>query len=168
MHIPRLRLPDAAGKVAVVLGLANAAVSAYWLVGGTALLDTVGGEIERWGRERGPLVVLALAVVVVIKTAVAIVPMANDTEVLGRWVRRLGWVAALVLVVYGGLLTTVGLLVQVGVIDAAAEADTKALAWHAFFWDPWFFMWGVALVLHFGRSPLDSTAGPSPHTLVSL
>lgn len=155
MQIPRLRQPDAAGKAAIALGLANAAVSAYWLLGGTALLDTVGGEIERWGRERGPFVVLALAGVVVIKSAVAVVPMVDDAAMLGRWIRRLGWVAAVVLVLYGGLLTMVGLLVQVGVINAAAEADTKALAWHAFFWDPWFLIWGIALVLHLRRSPPD-------------
>src|SRR3954452_7741650 len=42
-----------AAWTAAVLGLASAAVSAYWTAGGTALLDTVGGAIEFAGR--GPV-----------------------------------------------------------------------------------------------------------------
>ena len=41
-----------AAVIAASLGAASGAVSAYWALGGTALIDTVGGEIERWGRER--------------------------------------------------------------------------------------------------------------------
>ena len=41
-----------AAAIAASLGSASAAMSAYWALGGTALLDTVDGEIERWGRER--------------------------------------------------------------------------------------------------------------------
>lgn len=44
----------AAAAIAAGLGLASAAVSAYWAAGGTVLLDTIGGELERWGRERSP------------------------------------------------------------------------------------------------------------------
>lgn len=157
MPNPILRRPGGAGVVAVILGLSNAAVSAFWLFGGTALLDTVGGEIEQWGRERGASVLVALTGVVLVKVAIAIVPLVDFAGLAGRWVRRLGWVAAVILVVYGGLLTTVGLLVQFGVVDTAAEADAKALAWHAFFWDPWFLLWGVALVLHLSATAIRTT-----------
>ena len=37
-----------AAVIAASLGAASAAMSVYWALGGTALLDTVGGEIERW------------------------------------------------------------------------------------------------------------------------
>ena len=48
---------------------------------------------------------------------------------------------------YGGLLTVGGLAVESGAVDAAADADRRALAWHAFLWDPWFCLWGVAFVV---------------------
>ena len=145
MALRSLRTVGAAGRVAIFLGLGNAAVSAYWLLGGTALLDTVGGDIERWGRERGPLVLLALTGVVLVKTAVAIVPLVDVDE---PWKRRVRWVERL-----AGLLTAVGLLVQSGVIKASDDADTRALAWHTYFWDPWFLLWGGALMIHLRPAP---------------
>ncbi|PZS36509.1 MAG: hypothetical protein DLM59_01075 [Pseudonocardiales bacterium] len=36
-----------------------------------------------------------------------------------------------------------GLMVQFGVIAASASADHRALAWHAYLWDPWFLVWGL-------------------------
>ena len=45
-----------------------------------------------------------------------------------------------------------GLLVEAGVIDAADDADEHAIAWHAFFWDPWFLLWGVAVTVAMWRS----------------
>ena len=61
--------------IATVLGAASAAVSAYWALGGTALLDTVGGEIERWGRERSADVVATLWVITVAKLVGAVAPL---------------------------------------------------------------------------------------------
>lgn len=107
MAFRSLRTVGAAGQAAILLGLSNAAVSAYWLLGGTALLDTVGGDIERWGRERGPLVLIALAGVVLVKTAVGIVPLVDVGEPWKQRVQWAGLLAAWVLVVYGGLLTVV-------------------------------------------------------------
>ncbi|MET0457919.1 MAG: hypothetical protein ABW195_01635, partial [Ilumatobacteraceae bacterium] len=66
--------------------------------------------------------------------------------------RILGWIAAVTLTIYGGLLTLVGLLVEAGVVDASADADHKALAWHAYFWDPWFLLWGAAFVIALWRT----------------
>jgi hypothetical protein len=56
-----------AALIAAALGIGHAAVSAYWAVGGTWLLDTIGGELERWGRERQPSVVVALWLIAVLK-----------------------------------------------------------------------------------------------------
>jgi hypothetical protein len=138
--------------VAAGLGAGHALVSAYWALGGTALLDTIGGSLEEWGRDRGPAVVAALWAIVAVKLVVALAAPVLAGVGAGRlpvWTRsrtprRLGWVAAGVLVAYGGLLTLVGLLVQAGAIDAAADADDRALAWHAYLWDPWFLLWGLA------------------------
>ena len=132
------------------LGAASAAVSAYWALGGTALLDTIGGEIERWGRERSADVVATLWVITLAKLVGAVAPLVLVGVGAGRlpaWtrartLRTLGWIVAIGLAVYGGVLTVAGLLVDAGVLDPAGDADEHAIAWHAYFWDPWFLLWG--------------------------
>jgi Na+/H+-dicarboxylate symporter len=42
-------------------------VSAYWAAGGTALLWTIGGDLERLGRQGGTAVVITLAITAVAK-----------------------------------------------------------------------------------------------------
>jgi hypothetical protein len=144
----RTRQVAVAKWVAISLGTMNAAATGYWLAGGTALLSTVGGEIEEWGRQRSGGVLVVLAVVLLVKVGVAVLPLVLD-RVRGPYVRQvgrgLGWTAAVVLTLYGGLLTVVGLMVQAGVVDESSDADDTALAWHAFLWDPWFLAWGIAL-----------------------
>jgi hypothetical protein len=143
---------ERAAVVACALGLGHAAVSAYWALGGTALLDTIGGSIERWGREREPALIAALWLIVVVKMIVGLAaPVLAGVGAGhlpswtgGRVPRILGWIAATVLVLYGGVLTVAGLLAEAGVLEVAADADQRALAWHAFVWDPWFLLWGVA------------------------
>ena len=149
-----------AAVIAASLGAASAAMSAYWALGGTALLDTVGGEIERWGRERSASVVATLWLITVAKLAGAVAPLVLvgvGARRLPAWttaqpMRVLGWIVAVGLVAYGGVLTVVGLLVDAGVIDPADDADERAIAWHAFFWDPWFALWGGAFTVAMWRS----------------
>jgi hypothetical protein len=77
---------DVAAGVALVLGTGHAAVSAYWLAGGTALLDTIGGSIEQWARDRSGTTVAALAAVVAVKFgAAALGPLALTATL--RWSR---------------------------------------------------------------------------------
>jgi hypothetical protein len=130
MSIGRSRTAVAAALIAAVLGLASAALSAHWALGGTALLDTVGGDIERWGRQRGPSVVAALWAIVALKTIVAVAALALagirgslTGWVSGRVSRALGWIAAIGLTAYGGVLTLVGLLVQADLVRADHGAD---------------------------------------------
>jgi hypothetical protein len=54
---------------AAVLAFASAAVTAFWLLGGTIGLDTVGGQIEEQARERSTPALAALAVTLVAKLA---------------------------------------------------------------------------------------------------
>jgi Protein of unknown function (DUF3995) len=132
------------------------------------LLDTVGGEIERWGRERSAGVVVALWVIVVLKlvgAVAALVFVGVAADQLPAWTRSRptrapGWAVAVGLTVYGGVLSVAGLLVEAGAIDASDEADEHALAWHAYFWDPWFAVWGAAFVVAMWRSrPHSSKQG---------
>ncbi len=149
-----------AAVIAAGLGAASAAMSAYWALGGTALLGTVGGEIERWGRERSAGVVATLWLITVAKLVGAVAPLVLvgvGAGWLPAWtraqpMRALGWIVAIGLTLYGTVLTVAGLLVEADVIDAADGADAHAIAWHAYFWDPWFVLWGGAFAVAMWRS----------------
>ena len=112
------------------------------------------------GPERSPSVFVTLWVIVVLKVIAAVAALVFvgvgsgqlPAWTRGRRTRLLGWIAAVGLTVYGGVLTVVGLLVQAGLIQAADDADRHALAWHAFVWDPWFALWGIAFAVAMWRS----------------
>jgi hypothetical protein len=143
----RLAPPSAVAEAsaAFVLGVL------YWACGGTALLKSVGGVFQRAG-EHGSvgLAILVwftagLKLLAAILGVVAVSGRPALTIPQQRQVRLLAWVAALILSVYGGVLSVTGWLVQTGVISAGAHADHEALRWHAYVWDPWFLVWGLLL-----------------------
>jgi hypothetical protein len=146
-------------KAAFVLGILYTAVSVYWGLGGTWLLATVGGGLERQERAGSAILVLAVWAAVVIKTVAAVLPLLALRRVTSSgWnhaVSLSAWIEAGILTVYGLVLTVVDLLVQAGAIHSRAGADHRALAWHAYLWDPWFLIWGllVAGALWRGRHP---------------
>lgn len=157
-----------AAWIAASLGIASAAVSAYWALGGTALLDTVGGEIERWGRERSGVVVAALWLITAAKIMIAVAPLAmtglGDGQLrrltTARPTRLLCWLIALGLTLYGGVLSAAGLLVEGGLFDPdVADADRRALTWHTYLWDPWFASWGAALTVTMWRTRTTPAQG---------
>jgi hypothetical protein len=131
---------------ACALGLAYAAVSVYWALGGAALLDTLGGALEREARSgsfTSQVLAWSAAILKLVGAAlpVAVVQIVDWSR--GRsWLRVLCWTEAVLLTVYGLVLTTAGLAVQSGLVSTSAHADRRALAWHAFLWDPWFLAWG--------------------------
>jgi hypothetical protein len=133
------------GAVAIVTGGASALLSLYWTVGGTALLDTVGGYAERLADAGGARALLVGVAVVAAKVTLVAVAAVLASGGGSSSVRRLGLVAGALLTVYGAGLTAVGLLALAGVFGTVA--DPHALAWHALLWDPWFILWGVALWL---------------------
>jgi len=142
---------------AFVLGMLFALVSLYWTVGGTALLDTVGGSLEAAGRKRSAAVVVILALTTAVKAGGAVFSLALVRPWGNRLPRRLllwlGWIGTAVLIGYGGTLVAVQALVVAGVIDAPG-ADLVALRWHLYLWDAWSLVWGVLLglaVLRFSR-----------------
>jgi hypothetical protein len=154
----RDRITIVAAAIAAALGGASAATSAYWALGGTALLDTVGGEIERWGRERSTAVLVTLWILVLVKLIGAVAPLLfagivhQTSWTTARHTRAAAWFAAVGLTAYGAVLTLGGVLVDRGVVDAAKDADERAIAWHAYFWDPWFALWGAAFVVTLWRT----------------
>lgn len=138
-----LRLAQAAS----VVGFLFAAVSVYWGLGGTWLADTVGGEIAKAALAGNTGVMLAIWAAVVLKLIAAVLPLLAVRRLSSpAWNRNLwvlAWVEAAILTLYGLVLTAYGLLLQAGVIHASANADYRALAWHAYLWDPWFLIWGL-------------------------
>lgn len=158
-------------QAACAAGLAYAAISVYWVLGGTWLLDTVGGTLEQQGRAGHPGIILAVWAAAVLKIIGAIVPLVaaevtpgQATTVRRRQIRVLAWLEAAILTIYGLALTGAGLLVQSGAIAPAAGADHRALAWHAYLWDPWFLLWGVLVTAALVRSrqPRPARIAPSP------
>jgi Protein of unknown function (DUF3995) len=141
-----------------VLGVLYAAVSAYWASGGTALLDTVGGVFQREGRTGGAGLIAVVWVTVLLKLLAAtlgVVVVVGRPALAGaqrRLVRRMAWAAAVILILYGGVLSITGWLVQLDVVSPGANADHEALRWHAYLWDPWFLVWGLLLATGLARS----------------
>lgn len=140
----------AAGWAAFALGAGHAAVSIFWALGGTAGLDLLGGSLEDLSRERSAVTVTTLLLVAVVKLAAAVLgpallrPPGSTAE---RAVRTLAWMTGGVLTAYGGLLALGGVLVETGVVEAAADADRTALRGHLYLWDPWFLVWGALLLV---------------------
>lgn len=135
---------------ACALGVIYALISAYWALGGTELLNTVGGSLQHLDRgDRAPIAA-GLWAVVLLKLIASGLPAAAISPRFARRatiLRRLTIVEAAVLTLYGFVLSTVGWLVQAGVITHGRNADRTALAWHAFLWDPWFLVWGLLVCM---------------------
>jgi Protein of unknown function (DUF3995) len=156
-----------AAWAAFAVGLLYAAVSVYWGLGGSWLLDTVGASLTQAGRSASALLVLAVWLAVGLKVIASVLPLLAVGAVAARvrWlhlIRALACVEAAILTVYGLNLTAVGLLVQAGLIGTPASADHRALAWHAYLWDPWFLVWGLLVAAAILRSRQRARPLPQP------
>jgi hypothetical protein len=145
-----------AAIVAAGLAFSSAAVTAYWTLGGTALLDTVGGYAEDLARTGGPLAVLVGIIVVAVKVVGGLVALGLAYLGRGRKLHRplllVGGLGSGLLIIYGGLLIAVGALVLTGILQPADPVDRRALTWHVLLWDLWFLLWGLALATTTWRS----------------
>ena len=133
---------------ACAAGLAHAAFSLYWGLGGHWLLDTVGRGAVQVSSDARLLTGLGLGAVALVKACGAVIPVAAAYGRLGRtglW-RGLSWVGAFLLIVYGGVNTGVSNAVLAGWIVPAGGYDFAAMAGHAWLWDPLFLLWGLALL----------------------
>jgi Protein of unknown function (DUF3995) len=128
-----------------MIGLLSAAIRAYWGAGGTWLLDTVGGSLERLGRAHHATVIIAVWSAAALKLTTALLPALAVNSRRTHLARLLAWIAAAILTIYGAVLTTIGLLEKANLIHSPANADRRALTWHAYLWDPWFLAWGLLI-----------------------
>jgi Protein of unknown function (DUF3995) len=153
-------------QFAAVVGLLYAEISLYWGLGGTWLLNTIGAQLKKQGRAGNGLVVFALWTAVVLKVVASALPLLALRQLPRPAWRHMVWVLACVeagiLTVYGLVLTTAGLLVQTDVIHAPVTADHRALAWHAYLWDPWFLIWGLLVTVALLRGIHRNSSGPHP------
>ena len=149
-------------QAAFIVGLAYALVSISWGLGSTWALDTVGGTLETEGRAGNAALSVIVWASVLLKLIAAALGLAvtRPHHQPKKLVAVATWVAAGVLIVYGGVLTFVGLLVQADVIHADTNADHRALAWHAYLWDPWFLLWGLLLAAALWCSRAHRTPSP--------
>lgn len=169
MEPPTTRRRTWAAYAAAAWAGAFAAVSLYWALGGTAGIDTVGGEIEELARSgKAAASVLAWGATVA-KVAGVVFALA----LVQRWgrvfPRRLmlvaGWAAVALLIGYGGLTVGAELLVAIRVVGPPAGIDWYALYWHLALWDPYFVLWGVLLGIAMRHYRLDTRpAGGSART----
>lgn len=157
-----LRSTRAPAYAAAVLAFGSAAVSLFWTLGGTVLLDTVGGTFEDLARERSPESIVLGMLVVLVKLAGGLLALALvepwGTHVGRRPLLVSAAVGSVVLIVYGGVLVLVGGLVLADLITPSAPVDEHALRWHVFVWDLWFLVWGVALGLAAWRCRSNDTS----------
>lgn len=135
---------------ALAVGLLYVAVSAYWALGGTAGLNTIGGELEEMARAIEPLVVVAIWVVVagkIVGAALAVMLLRAGSRSWRRLLLVVTWIAGCVLALYGGVLVAGQALVVTGVIQASPDADWTAIYSRLYLWDPWFLLWGLLLLI---------------------
>jgi hypothetical protein len=149
--MPDVRRARWAARLAAGLAFASAAVSLYWAVGGTLLLDTVGGAIEDLARDRSLWAVAVGTATVLLKVAAGILALALVHVPGGgrrqRFLLLANGVASAILCVWGAANVVVGALVLGGVITSSADVDRHALRWHVLVWDMWFLVWGLALAV---------------------
>lgn len=168
-RLARLRSPPRGSRLAHAaagVGLLFAAVSGYWVLGGTWLVDTLGRSFEDGARDRTWSFLLLVGAAAVLKTTAAVLPLVAlrrlASPAWNRLVWVLSWIAAAVLTVYGLVYTGVGLLVQAGAIGDAAGVAHRSLAWHAYLWDPWFLVWGLLACAALLRGRHGRRQAPSP------
>ncbi len=142
-------------RAAATFAFASASVTLFWTLGGTLLLDTVGGAPEEIAR-RHTLGSFAFgAAVVLVKVTAGLLALALLGRAAAGPRRRMllfaNGAASALLILWGGANVLIGGLVLADVITPAGSVDEYGLRWHVFFWDAWFLVWGAILALAVAR-----------------
>ncbi|CAG7845652.1 hypothetical protein USB125703_01925 [Pseudoclavibacter triregionum] len=146
--------------VAAVAGLIHAGFSAYWALGGTWLLETVGEQVVE--AFSGALWFIGL--VACAKLLAAVLPLAVEAvRSMPGWlrgaIRLVSWLGALGIILWGGYGMIAAQLALAGALGTVADTSIPALIGHAWIWDPLFLVWGLALLIGLVRSRGPRLAG---------
>jgi hypothetical protein len=99
------------------------------------------------GRAHNPILFAALWVTGFLKVLGALLALALVRPWGERLPRRLmgvlGWGAAVLLTLYGGVLVGAEALVASGLLKPAEPVAWKPLLWHLYVWDMSFLIWGL-------------------------
>ncbi len=151
---------------ACALAFGHAGVSAYWALGGTGGLDTVGGFAERWARSPSTATLIIVWATVVLKVLGGFLALALVRPFGARVPRPLvllaGTAAAALLILYGGVMVLAAILVETGAVHPAAPIDWRGLRWHLGLWDLWFLIWGVLLGIAVWSFHRAGRSAPNP------
>lgn len=138
-------------RAAATLAFASAAVTLFWTLGGTLLLDTVGGAPEDLARQRTPGSFAFGTMVVLVKVTAGLLALALLGHSTGwlrrRWLLIANGTAAAILLLWGGAIVLLGGLVLGGAITPDSAVDERNLRWHVSLWDLWFVVWGALIVV---------------------
>lgn len=140
---------ERAAYAAFAWAVVFAGMSFYWAAGGTAGIETIGGEIERQTREREPDFVATLWVTAALKLVAAAVALGLVQPWgarLGRVLVPLAGIGGALLVLYEGAELVQHLLMATGAIGRGGLDDT-AVYGHLLFWDPWWILGGALFAL---------------------
>ena len=141
------RLPALA---AATLAFASAAVTLFWTLGGTLLLDTVGGAPEDLARQRTLGSFAFGTMVVLVKVSAGLLALGLLGHGAGwlrhRWLQIANATAAAILLLWGGANVLLSGLVLAGAITPDGAVDERNLRWHVYLWDLWFVVWGALIV----------------------
>lgn len=141
--------------LAAILGGLHAAFSLYWAAGGTWLLATVGAWAALEAEASRLEAVAVLLGAGLVKLAAAVVPVLVEYgRMPGRrrvW-RAISWAGGVFLILYGGVYTGGAIGLLAGWIRPVEDFDRAVILGHALLWDPLFFFWGCALVIHLALS----------------
>ena len=147
----RAAVGTVAAYAAAVAAFSYALVSAYWALGGHALVSTVGGYVAQVARRGGAAPVLLALAAVLAKTTGGLLALALvqpwGRVIPRRWLRAVAAAVSTLLIGYGGLNVLAAALVLSGVLHPGGAVDRAALRWHAGVWDLWFLVWGILLAL---------------------
>ncbi len=136
-----------AAYAACVVGVVFGIISFYWGSGGTLGLDTIGGKIEQMARAHDTAIFVAVWAAGVLKVVGAVLALALIRPWGRRLARRpvviLGWLAAIVLTLYGAVLVVGDALGASGAVTLSKPVAAKPLLWHLWVWDMLFLVWGI-------------------------
>ena len=136
--------------------MAFAAISFYWGSGGTLGVDTVWGSL-RLSSTQESLLIVAVWLTGLLKVLGALLALALvtgwGTRLPPRPLAVLGWAAAGLLTLYGGVNVFAEALTASGIVKPTQPVDWKPLLWHLYVWDMSFLIWGIL----FGLAAWDFT-----------